>query len=384
MRRTTLRRIGEILELHRAPVVIDESATYRQIGVRGFGRGILDYGERPASDLSKLRYFGLAPERLVVSNIKGWEGAVATTGENESGRIASNRFLQYRTVADVDLEFLRHWLLSDPGLSALGAASPGSADRNRTLSIKNFEAIRIPLPGLKDQRRIAAHLGSVATSLHGLHEDCVHLDRHFTPAQLPSLFGGALRSADLAWVRVSDLLFSVNDTIHPGQEYRGATEFVGLEHIAPHLGKCFGAKPLGGESGRKFRFETGDVTYGYLRPYQNKVWVADRVGLCSVEQFVLRPRPDVTSAALSMLLRSEIVLDRVNEATNNLQLPRLRLGTLMGLPVPDIRLAPAALLTHCSRLELEIEALERTRERRRAALAALLSAARNEVFNSLR
>lgn len=131
------------------------------IGVRGFGRGIFEYPPTVGADLPKLRFFELEGSRLVVSNIKGWEGAVAVTSENEAGRVASNRFLTYATRGDVSLAYVAHYLLSDEGIRALGQASPGSADRNRTLSIKNFEAIEIPLPELPEQRRIAAHLDSV-------------------------------------------------------------------------------------------------------------------------------------------------------------------------------------------------------------------------------
>ena len=30
-------------------------------------------------------------------------------------------------------------------------------------------------------------------------------------------------------------------------------------------------------TGRKPKFYTGDIVYGYLRPYLNKVWVADLI-----------------------------------------------------------------------------------------------------------
>lgn len=150
--------LGDALTAARSPIELDDELTYMPIGVRGFGRGIIDYGPTPATNLGKLRFFDLAPSALIVSNIKGWEGAVAVTKESEAGRIASNRFLQYRARSGVDLSYLRHWLLSDDGLEALGSASPGSADRNRTLSIAKFEAIEVPLPSLVQQERIAGYL----------------------------------------------------------------------------------------------------------------------------------------------------------------------------------------------------------------------------------
>ena len=71
------------------------------------------------------------------------------------------------------------------------------------------------------------------------------------------------------------------------------------------------------------------MLYGYLRPYQNKVWLADCTGLCSVEQFVLRSTSPENAELLWFALRSQHVLDRVLELTNNLQLPRLSSGNLL-------------------------------------------------------
>ena len=33
-------------------------------------------------------------------------------------------------------------------------------------------------------------------------------------------------------------------------------------------------------TGRKPKFYKGDIVYGYLRPYLNKVWIAEFDGLC--------------------------------------------------------------------------------------------------------
>ena len=45
-------------------------------------------------------------------------------------------------------------------------------------------------------------------------------------------------------------------------------------------------------TGRKPRFANGDIVYAYLRPYLNKVWVAEFDGLCSVDQFAYKVQGD--------------------------------------------------------------------------------------------
>lgn len=104
-----------------------------------------------------MRYFGVRPERLVVSNIKAWEGAVTRTDGRHASLVGSNRFLQYEvTSGEVLLDWVQAYFASPQGTEALAAASPGSADRNRTLSIKTFEEIAIPVPSLSVQTEATA------------------------------------------------------------------------------------------------------------------------------------------------------------------------------------------------------------------------------------
>lgn len=373
-------RFGDALEMRRIATDVELAKTYRPVGVRAFGRGIFDYPRTKGSDLSKVRYFDLPSSSLVVSNIKGWEGAVAVTGSAEQGRIASSRFLTYQPTAEVDPSYVRHWLLSDRGMEVLDQCSPGSADRNRTLSRKGLEASKIPLPAIDEQRRIATHLDTVQYSV----ADLASRATAFPLASLPNVIGDAITDADMPNTTVGELVSVVNTTIHPGDPLQGATEFVGLEHIASHVGIRTGSRAIVEETGRKFLFRPGQVTFGYLRPYLNKAWVADRTGLCSVEQFVLEPVDGLDPHLLAHLLRSAHVLDQANAATNRLQLPRLSLKTLLSMTVPDVRAAGSGLIGRLDVLRDQFVALHRVDKRRTALRDGVLPAARNEIFTAMR
>lgn len=158
-------RAGDILKLERRMVVVEAGKTYREIGVRSFGRGLFEKEPTNAADLGSKRVFHVHPGDLVVSNIFAWEGAVAAADVRHEGTIGSHRFMTWAPdTTGVDVQYLRHYFASDPGLQQLGQASPGSAGRNRTLSIKNFENMVIPLPELDEQRRIATHLDALESA----------------------------------------------------------------------------------------------------------------------------------------------------------------------------------------------------------------------------
>jgi type I restriction enzyme S subunit len=152
-------RVGEVLRLERRPVEIAPTDEYVAIGIRSFGKGIFHYPSTPGAELSKLRFFDVHPDDLVVSNIKAWEGAVAIASDGEVGCIESNRFLSYTPIDDaIDVRYACYFFLSEAGLPLIQRASPGSADRNRTLAIDRFENLEIPLPDLAEQRRIVARV----------------------------------------------------------------------------------------------------------------------------------------------------------------------------------------------------------------------------------
>ena len=159
-------RIGDRIELVRESVPIDPDREYHPIGLRSFGRGVIHYPATCGRDLSKLRYFAVPEGALLLSNIKAWEGAIGVSSGNEVGRIASNRFLAYRAAGEsVDVKYLSHFFLSRAGLPLIERASPGAADRNRTLGIKAFEDLHVPLPRIEGQRQIVSILDKAFEAL---------------------------------------------------------------------------------------------------------------------------------------------------------------------------------------------------------------------------
>ena len=84
----------------------------------------------------------------------------------------------------------------------------------------------------------------------------------------------------------------------------------------------------------KNKFKEGDILYGKLRPYLNKVVIADDNGVCSTEIIPLNAEPNVNNHYLFHWLRSETFLNYVVEVSYGVNMPRL--GTKDGLLAPFI------------------------------------------------
>lgn len=77
--------------------------------------------------------------------------------------------------------------LSDDGLEKVGVASPGTADRNRTLSLGNLGKIGVPLPPLPAQQAFNQLQTQVAT-LKAKHAAIRQANAALLPATLERIF----------------------------------------------------------------------------------------------------------------------------------------------------------------------------------------------------
>lgn len=87
----------------------------------------------------------------------------------------------------------------------------------------------------------------------------------------------------------------------------------------------------------KNRFDAGDVLYGKLRPYLNKVILAEESGHCTTEIVPLKPPAELDGAYLFHWLKHPRFLEYVTSASHGLSMPRL--GTDAGKTAPFV-LAP--------------------------------------------
>ena len=86
----------------------------------------------------------------------------------------------------------------------------------------------------------------------------------------------------------------------------------------------------------KSRFNKGDILYGKLRPYLNKVVVADEGGYCTTEIVPIRPYGKIFPKFLMYALKTPDFLSYVNSKTYGIKMPRLgttdALNTIIPLP----------------------------------------------------
>ena len=110
--------------------------------------------------------------------------------------------------------------------------------------------------------------------------------------------------------------------------------YISLEHIEKDTGKLLRHGRSSDVRSSKTKFNSGDLLYGKLRPYLNKVYISDFEGVCSTDLLVF-PKNELLSSMF--LLYRFLCRDFVNYASHNVSgvnLPRVNFQTLSRFKIP--------------------------------------------------
>ncbi|MFC1786839.1 restriction endonuclease subunit S [Halobacteriota archaeon] len=141
---------------------IDKPNTpYYALGIRSHCKGSFRrYVEDPNGIFMDTLY-KVKNNDFIVNITFAWEGAVAVIKEADEGCLVSHRFPTYTFDENKSLpDFFKQVILQDYFIYKLGTISPGGAGRNRVLSKKDLLKIKLQMPSIEEQQKIASVLYS--------------------------------------------------------------------------------------------------------------------------------------------------------------------------------------------------------------------------------
>lgn len=190
---------------------------------------------------------------------------------------------------------------------------------------------------------------------------------------------GIVLSLPQGWVLST--LGEVCDTTHRkvNPQHHRELPFVGMEHVEAHTMRLLGTVPAAEMKSSAKTFEPGDVLYGRLRPYLNKVLRPEFSGLCSAEFIIFRRTPHIDSRYIQYFLNTSAFVSfatHLNEGDR----PRVSFEQLSDYPLPvpplpEQRRIVAEIEKQLSRLDAGIAALKRAQANLRRYRASVLKAA---------
>jgi type I restriction enzyme S subunit len=179
------------------------------------------------------------------------------------------------------------------------------------------------------------------------------------------------------WTRLGEITDTTRMRADP-QDHPDA-RFIGMEHVEAHTMRLLGTIPAREMHSSAERFKPGDVLYGRLRPYLNKVLSPDFAGLCSGEFIIFRKVPHLENRYLQYFLNSA---DFVSFAShlNAGDRPRVNFDQLADYPFPlpaiaEQRRIVAEIEKQFTRLDAGVVALKRVQANLKRYRASVLKAA---------
>jgi type I restriction enzyme S subunit len=120
--------------------------------------------------------------------------------------------------------------------------------------------------------------------------------------------------------RLRDLMLVRREIVSPRKV--GSAPYVGLEHVEKDTGKLLAFGDASSVRSAKAAFQAGDVLYGRLRPNLNKVWRANRDGICSTEFIVFGRLNELDPDFLAIRLRCDDFVAFASARVGGMQYPR--------------------------------------------------------------
>lgn len=157
--------LGEVLTPRQETCVLHPEATYKEITVSLWGKGVRLRGQVLGSGISGTQRNVAHAGDFIISKIDARHGACGLVPMSLDGGVVTNDFPLFAIDAKILSPRWLYWTSKSRFfVEKCQSASEGTTNRVR-LKEGKFKAIEIPLPPISEQRRIVAHLDAIEARL---------------------------------------------------------------------------------------------------------------------------------------------------------------------------------------------------------------------------
>ena len=388
--------LGELLRLERRKVKVEPEKLYQEIGIYCFGRGIFHKNPRTGFEVGDKDLFLMKEGDFILQVTFAWEGAIAIVSAAEDGMYGSTRYPTFRVdESRCAPRFLLNYFKTEQGRQQLVKICPGSAGRNRVLSIKRIPEVLVPLPPLAEQRRVVARIEELAAQIHEartLRHQATEEAEALPLAELSAVFNREAKQRGT--IRLEDLITEAgygSSEKCDGARVDGATPVLRIPNVASERINLVNLKyaRLNQRDGERLLLSEGDVlvvrTNGSLELVGRSAVVPKFEEPFAFASYMIRLRfdrdriaPDYAQRMMQHLRVAGVLVDfaRTTAGQFNVSLGRLRAAEI---PVPPLA-EQRRIVAELDALQAEVDALKRLQVETAAELDALLPAILDKAF----
>lgn len=366
--------LKDVLRPDPLPVAVAAGVEYPSAGLLNRGRGLFRKSDVAGEATSYKTLYRLAEGQVVYSKLFGWEGSLAVVPHEFAGLHVSSEFPTFAVDGTiVSPRFLDQYLRSSKFMTAIASATTGLGQRRQRVNPESFLSLPLPLPSSEEQDRIAVHLDSLERSQASL-GSTTHLN-----AMRSQVVEVAARRASYYPLGSLVQLERRQIVVRADQAYReiGVRSFgKGIFVKEPIVGADLGAK-------RVFEICANDLVVSNVFAWEGAVGLAgtEHVGLVGSHRFM-------TWTARTPALDIRYLYEYLRTPQGRIALAAASPGSAgrnrtlaienfkkIEVPVPDGRAQE-----HVKRVGVQLDQIRDLTAKRDALRAAVVPAARNEIF----
>jgi len=206
-----------------------------------------------------------------------------------------------------------------------------------------FEKVKILLLPLPQQKTIAQTLDK-AKELIALRKESIEKLDVLAKSLFVDMFGDPVEN-EMGWevVKLENVIKIDAPMVQPNTPEYENLYLIGSDRISKNTGKILPAKKAKEDKviSKKFLFDDRYVLYSKIRPYLNKVAIANFTGLCSADMYPLRPlKNKINKEFLWQLLLAKHFLNYTETLPDRASIPKLNRKELLDyeFPLPNINI----------------------------------------------
>lgn len=332
-------KLGDLCEINpRAPKLTDETLTsfVSMSDLSSSKARTISETSRPYHEVKK-GYTGFQDQDILIAKITPcWENIkIGIANIKNNFGFGSTEFHVIRASDEVTRRYLLHFL-RNPHVNLQGQLRMTGSGGQKRVPAKFFEDLQVPLPSLEEQKRIVAILDKAQSIQEARERQLAALDELAS-----SLFQSVNRLSNTK-VTLGEVISFSSHSIIPGAEHQNMPN-IGPDCIEPNTGFLKGWRTIQEDSAisAKYLFTEGDILYSKIRPYLNKVSIADFTGLCSSEIYPLTAKKEIANTYyIAYLLRSSIFLQYSELNSTGANIPRINKSNIekFEFKLPDLNI----------------------------------------------
>lgn len=196
------------------------------------------------------------------------------------------------------------------------------ASGHRRVPISFYENLQIPLPPKDIQEKIVKEI----EALEKMNKEYLETIESYRSEIFKLIEEKSIKG------QVSDLCTVSRVKLNPQENKEQKFYYLGLEHLESNTGKILSKNIEIGKNiqSDKNVFSKGDILYGKLRPYLNKISLVDFDGICSTDILVLKSSVPLI---LKYILLSNSFVEKTSSLMKGVSLPRIKIDSFLNIDI---------------------------------------------------